>query len=160
VHRPSLSRHQDSEEQSDILTNLQASQQHLDFLEKGYLQALGQLPNTVTANLESNPPPVVTSNSIATATLAAPPPDSKKAEAPVKKVRKSRVPAGVIPGVTPPPDPERWLKKSERSTFNQGRRRKGAGGGATQGISSADLGPVPTATTPSKASGGKGKKKK
>jgi signal recognition particle subunit SRP72 len=51
-----------------------------------------------------------------------------------KAVRLNRVPKGVIPGVTPPPDPERWIKKNERSTFGQGSgRRRKMGGGATQG---------------------------
>ena len=76
----------------------------------------------------------------------------------------SRVPAGVIPGVTPAPDPERWLKKSERSTFGQGKKRKGpsGGGGATQGSASVDS-PI-THTVGSghlpKTGGGKGKKKR
>ncbi|KAF5317390.1 hypothetical protein D9611_003604 [Ephemerocybe angulata] len=146
-----------SEEQSDILTNLQASQQHLEFLSKGFLHALDQLPSNVSANLESNPPPVVATTAIA---VAAPAETQRLTEPAAKKVRKSRVPAGVTPGVTPPPDPERWLKKSERSTFGQGKRRKGAGG-ATQGSSSLDTGSGPTiSNTPSKSSGGKGRKKK
>jgi len=80
-----------------------------------------------------------------------------------KKVRMRRVPPGVVPGLTPPPDPERWLKKSERSTFGQGRRRKGAGGGggATQGAAATDSTPASTggAAHVSKASA-KGKKRK
>lgn len=79
----------------------------------------------------------------------------------------SRVPAGVVPGVTPPPDPERWLKKSERSTFGMGRKRKGAGGGgATQGSSALDIqsgapgGAVSGHAGKSSGGGGKGKKKK
>jgi signal recognition particle subunit SRP72 len=74
-----------------------------------------------------------------------------------KKVRMARVPAGVVPGVTPPPDPERWLKKSERSTFMQGnKKKKGGGGGATQG----SVEHVPAVSSlPSKAQA-KGKKKK
>ena len=77
-----------------------------------------------------------------------------------KKVRASRVPAGVIPGVTPAPDPERWLKKSERSTYGQGKRKKGpGGGGATQGSASVDN-PVTQTSHPSKTGGGKGKKKR
>ena len=77
-----------------------------------------------------------------------------------KKVGRSRVPAGVIPGVTPAPDPERWLKKSERSTYGQGKRRKGpGGGGATQGSASVDT-PVTPISHPVKTGGGKGKKKR
>ena len=84
--------------------------------------------------------------------------DSKPAP---KKVRMSRIPAGVIPGVTPAPDPERWLKKSERSTFGQGKKRKGpsGAGGATQGSASVDI-PVAQISHPSKTGGGKGKKKR
>lgn len=71
-----------------------------------------------------------------------------------------RVPKGVVPGVTPPPDPERWVKKSERSTFGQGagRRRKAGGGGATQGSAAVDQ-PVATSVSHG-AKSGKGKKKK
>jgi signal recognition particle subunit SRP72 len=86
--------------------------------------------------------------------------DPEKAPAPVKKVRKSRVPAGVTPGVTPPPDPERWLKKSERSTFGLGKRRKGGSGGASQGVTPLDAATGPTATNTPKSSGVKGRKKK
>jgi signal recognition particle subunit SRP72 len=70
----------------------------------------------------------------------------------------SRVPKGVVPGVNVP-DPERWLKKSERSTYGQGKRRKGpAGGGATQGSveSAAASAPVKSSKTAVK---NKGKKK-
>ena len=74
-----------------------------------------------------------------------------------KKVRLKRVPKGVVLGVTPLPDPERWLKKSERTASGQGsRRRKGAGGGgATQGAMEPAGG-----GGGQKAGGGKGKKKK
>ncbi|TFK19433.1 hypothetical protein FA15DRAFT_175941 [Coprinopsis marcescibilis] len=147
-----------SEEQSDIYTNLQASQQHLDFVNEGYLRALDQVPTKISAGLEAAPPP-------APAAPAAPVSSAKVAESqqpinpPLKKVRMSRVPAGVTPGVTPPPDPERWLKKSERSTFGQGKRRKGAGGGATQGFASMDA-PAPVVSTVATKAGGKSKKKR
>ena len=83
---------------------------------------------------------------------------------PKKKVRMSRVPKGVVPGVTPPPDPERWLKKSERSTFGQGRKRRGGGGAGTQG-STVEAGPPGSGTASGsshnvKSGGGKSKKKK
>jgi signal recognition particle subunit SRP72 len=74
----------------------------------------------------------------------------------------SRVPKGVVPGVTPPPDPERWLKKSERSTFGQGRKRRGGGGGGgTQGstVESAASGAAAGGASHSVKTG-KGKKKK
>lgn len=79
---------------------------------------------------------------------------------PVKSVRKKRVPKGVIPGVTPPPDPERWLKKSERTnTFTQsGKRRKAGGGGATQGVVESTN--PPSTQSGKTGGGGKGKKKK
>ncbi|KDR69905.1 hypothetical protein GALMADRAFT_77126 [Galerina marginata CBS 339.88] len=156
-----------SEEHSDILTNLQASQKHLDFINTGFLRALDTLPSSVTSTLETAPPPVQhlsAAAAIATAsTLANASSESQNAKPLPKKVRKSRVPAGIVPGVTPPPDPERWLKKSERSTFGQGRRRKGpsGGGGATQG--SAAVESVPAHAGPashSKSGGGKSKKKK
>ena len=78
---------------------------------------------------------------------------------PLKSIRKKRVPKGVIPGVTPPPDPERWLKKSERtSVFNQsGKKRKTGGGGATQGVVDSTSPPTQPAKT---GGGGKGRKKK
>jgi len=85
---------------------------------------------------------------------------------PKRKVRMSRVPKGVVPGVTPPPDPERWLKKSERSTFGQGRKRRGGAGagGGTQG-STVEAGPPGGGAASGsshnvKSGGGKGKKKK
>jgi signal recognition particle subunit SRP72 len=69
-----------------------------------------------------------------------------------KTPRKSRVPKGVVPGVTPAPDPERWIKKSERTRVEGYGRKKKAGGGATQGS---------TAPEQAKSGGqGKGKKKK
>ncbi|RDB20581.1 hypothetical protein Hypma_012197 [Hypsizygus marmoreus] len=153
-----------SEEYSDLSTNLRAAHQHLDFINTGYLKALDALPTSLTTSLESNPPPpqqayhatAVLQQSTQSTVAPAPPPE--------KQVRKSHVPAGVIPGVTPPPDPERWLKKTERSTYGQGRRRKGPGGsGATQGSASVETAaPVSTGHTSSqnKPSGGKGKKRK
>ena len=78
---------------------------------------------------------------------------------PVTSVRKKRVPKGVIPGVTPPPDPERWLKKSERTNafIQSGKKRKTGGGGATQGIIESTSPPTQSGKT---GGGGKGKKKK
>ena len=155
----------DSEEHSDILTNLQASQTHLDFINMGFLHALDSLPTSITSILEIAPPPQLpsavvphTSDSITANTST-----GFNATPALKKVRMSRVPAGVIPGVTPAPDPERWLKKSERSTFGQGRRRKGpSGGGATQGSASVDGPPPQTAGSGHipKSGGVKGKKKR
>jgi signal recognition particle subunit SRP72 len=150
-----------SEEHSDILTNLQASQKHLEFINTGYMRGLDDLPVSIRTSLESAPPPQPAS--LITAQIQAPgnlihAEDSTPGKA-VKKVRMSRVPTGVIPGVTPPPDPERWLKKSERSTFAQGgRRRKGAGGGATQGSATPES--APTISQGARSTAGKSKKKK
>ncbi|KAL0056687.1 hypothetical protein AAF712_016707 [Marasmius tenuissimus] len=156
-----------SEEQSDVLTNLQAAQQHLDFIETGFLRSLDSLPTSLRSNIDILPPPPQQSTSAVAAALAASSSVStgaSKADAPApqKKVRMSRVPKGVVPGVTPPPDPERWLKKSERSTVQQGRnKKKGGGGGATQGSAGVDYNPGGSGTTPSSGGkGGKGKKKK
>ncbi|KAF8959983.1 hypothetical protein BDZ97DRAFT_1906063 [Flammula alnicola] len=157
-----------SEEHSDILTNLQASQKHLDFIERGFLHALDALPTSITSTLESAPPPLQPHTAAVTlasaSAIANIPAETQKATPGQKKVRMSRVPPGVIPGVTPPPDPERWLKKSERSTYGQGKRRKGpsGGGGATQGSANLDSVPAQTsaASHSSKSGGGKSKKKK
>ncbi|TFK68455.1 hypothetical protein BDN72DRAFT_898087 [Pluteus cervinus] len=157
-----------TEEHSDIITNLQATQQHLDFINNDYLRAIDSLPSSFTANIESLPPPIVPAVAINTGasfvTASANKTKETPSNPPVKKVRTRRVPAGVVPGVTPPPDPERWLKKSERSTFNQGKRRKGfGGGGATQGSAAVDV-PLTSsgggAPHSAKSSGGKSKKKK
>ncbi|KAF9449258.1 hypothetical protein P691DRAFT_728233 [Macrolepiota fuliginosa MF-IS2] len=146
----------DTEEHSDILINLQAAQKHLDFINNDYLRAIDTLSAPVTNAIETAPPPAPAS-SIPTAPIPSTQQQPPTAGDKTKKVRMSRVPPGVVPGVTPPPDPERWLKKSERSTFNQGRRRRGGGGGATQGSASNDA-PVSASTT--KSGGGKGKRKK
>ncbi|KAI0667031.1 hypothetical protein C8Q78DRAFT_929554, partial [Trametes maxima] len=145
----------DSEEQSDIITNLEAAQKHLDFINSGFLHALDALPSTVSNTLQTAPPPQQQPPSAlaSVAATALPSPDrGDDAIKRPKKVRMKRVPKGVVPGVTPPPDPERWLKKSERSTFTTRRRR--GGGGATQGV-------VETAGQSAKGAGvGKGKRKK
>jgi len=154
-----------SEEQSDILTNLRASQQHLDFINVGFLQSLDALPAQSSANIESAPPPTISSSTVSTTIPVANlgETNDQQTKAVTKKTRKSRIPAGVIPGVTPPPDPERWLKKSERSTFQQGKRRKGfGGGGATQGAANVDNSQVSStgAISHTPKSGPKGKKRK
>jgi len=134
----------------------------LDFINTKFLRALDALPSSLTNNLESSAPPSQPITSAA-ALLASSAVGLSSAEndsvRKVKKVRMARVPAGVVPGVTPPPDPERWLKRSERSSFGQGtRRRKGAvGGGATQG--SMDI-PVGNSSNAKGASAGHGKSKK
>ncbi|KAH8088957.1 hypothetical protein BXZ70DRAFT_954983 [Cristinia sonorae] len=151
----------DTEEHTDILTNLEATQKHLDFINSGFSRALSALPAAVTASLETvpPPPPAQSSSLLASAQII----EEKKAAAPQeKKVRFKRVPKGVVPGVTPPPDPERWLKKSERTSFHSGHKRKkgGGGGGATQGVMESPAVPTSGGGVAGGASKGKGKKKK
>jgi len=146
---------QNSEEYSDILINLQASQRHLDFINTGSRHAVASLPLSISSTLETAPPPVQ-QTSMVTSRLTLSVDDPKPA---TKIARMRRVPAGVIPGVSPAPDPERWLKKSERSTFNQGKRKRGTGGGASQGVAVEPTHLQAAAIQSSKAVG-KGKKKK
>jgi signal recognition particle subunit SRP72 len=163
VAQPTTSRNsssqQHSDEQADILTNLEAAQKHLDFVNTGFLHALDALPASVTKDLENNPPPAQPTSSVPISQTPTKNPDPDAKSAP-KVVRKKRVPKSVIPGVTPPPDPERWLKKSERSTAHQvGKRRKvgGGGGGATQGSAVEVSSPAPG---PSGKTGGPRAKRK
>ncbi|KAF8652662.1 hypothetical protein AX16_004268 [Volvariella volvacea WC 439] len=167
-----------TEEHSDILTNLEATQRYLDFIEHGFLSSLNSLPQTLSNTIESIPPPtaIVPSTATALSTPAAHITSQTQAQTQSqqpKKPRKSRIPPGVIPGVTPPPDPERWLKKSERTSYNashQGKRRKGhgGGGGATQGSAvgfagvniDAASGAVSSAGSAPSGAGGKSKGKK
>ncbi|KAF7338841.1 SRP72 domain-containing protein [Mycena sanguinolenta] len=111
-----------AEEHADILTNIQAVSAHLDFINTTFLHSLDALPTSVQAQIEDAPPPTVAATHAPLANAAVP-----ESQAPPKE-KKVRLPKGVVLGVTPMPDPERWLKKSERSNFGQ-RRRKGAGGG-------------------------------
>ena len=150
-----------SEERVDLETNLNAAQTHLDFETSGYLHALDALPASVINSLEKNPPPVppgitALANTTTRAPIAALPVEVKPT---AKNVRLSRVPKGVVPGVTPPPDPERWIKKSERSNFGHstGKRRKGAGGGATQGSLTETINNPPSKSSSTKHSGKKRK---
>jgi len=153
-----------SEEYSDILTNLQASQKHLDFINTKYLRSLDGLSSDVTGSLE-HAPPLVPSGSSSYDTGPHVVSSANKNEeaggqsAPVRRVRARRVPEGVVPGVTPPPDPERWLKKSERSTFQQARGKRKGGGGATQGIVEG-VGASTTGGHGRSGAHGRGKKKK
>jgi len=152
----------ESEEYSDIMTNLRASQRHLDFINTDYLRALDGLSSDVTASLEHAPPPVPPGSSYASAGVV---PSVNKVEdgrgesTLVRRVRARRVPKGVVPGVTPPPDPERWLKNSERSTFQQARGKRKGGGGATQGVVE-NVGGSATSGHGRSGAHGRGKKKK
>ncbi|KAJ6598548.1 hypothetical protein B0H10DRAFT_1826275 [Mycena sp. CBHHK59/15] len=142
-----------AEEHADILTNIQAASAHLDFITTGFLHSLDALTPTP---LEAMPPPSGAAPYVAPATqVKATEPETTKLS------KKVRLPRGVVLGVTPPPDPERWLKKSERAGFGARRRKGGGGGGggATQG-SAAD---VPDAGKAASGGGGgkaKGKKRK
>ncbi|KAG6886451.1 hypothetical protein C0992_003904 [Termitomyces sp. T32_za158] len=128
----------DSEEHTDILTNLRAAQAYHDFISTGYLRALGSLPASIT----SAPLPLLT-GAVRGPTAPAVTHEPEHAPPAPKKPRAKHVPPGVVPGVTPPPDPERWLKKSERSSV-LGKRRRAQGGGVTQGSVAA----VVTSETP------------
>ncbi|KAG1727674.1 uncharacterized protein EDB91DRAFT_1061031 [Suillus paluster] len=146
-----------SDEHADVLTNLSASQSHQDFITTTFMQCLSQLPSSIASTLESAPPPVL-SQPASIPTFVEEPTKKPEAGETKKKVRTKRVPKGVTPGVSPPPDPERWLKKSERTTYTQGKKRRGAGGGATQGAAvGAESGPVPAGASHGGKAGGKGK---
>ena len=149
---------QHSDEHADISTNLEAAQKHVDFINTGYLRSLDALPSSVTNTLETAPAPQPATSLTATLATASAASQADVPAAKPKKVRTKRIPKGVVVGITPMPDPERWLKKSERSTFNQGKRRKAGGGGATQGA--VESGPAGGASGHGGKSGGKGKKKK
>ncbi|KAJ3807824.1 hypothetical protein EV368DRAFT_41947 [Lentinula lateritia] len=159
-----------SEEHHDVQINLQAAQTYLDFLNSGYLQAidhtLASSPSTATGlkDIENFPPPTIPSHAV---TFSIPSTSaSEKGPATHEgrtKVRVKRLPKGVVPGVTPPPDPERWIKKSQRSNRPMhGKKAKSRASGATQGFTTEA--PVPSGTNggtgSGSASGGKGRKKK
>ncbi|KAJ3865088.1 hypothetical protein EV359DRAFT_72647 [Lentinula novae-zelandiae] len=160
-----------SEEHHDVQTNLQAAQTYLDFLNSGYLQAIDRTlaSNSSTAtgfkDIENFPPPAIPSSTV---TFSAIPSTSASAKGLVvheekMKVRAKRLPKGVIPGVMPPPDPERWIKKSQRTNRPMhGKKAKSRASGATQGFTTEA--PVPSGinggTGSGSTSGGKGRKKK
>ncbi|KAI0060565.1 hypothetical protein BV25DRAFT_1827743 [Artomyces pyxidatus] len=152
-----------TEEHSDVLVNLQAAQRHLDFINTDYLHALDALDPVLVSALETAPPPAQASSVLAStlgASASASGTVAAQKSAP-KKVRARRVPKGVIPGVTPAPDPERWLKKAERATYTQARGKKKGGGGATQGVVESGAAAAGGAQSKSGGAGhGKGKKKK
>ncbi|KAJ7178718.1 hypothetical protein C8R43DRAFT_1093878 [Mycena crocata] len=142
-----------AEEQADILTNIQAATAHLDFINTTFLHSLDALPTSTQTQLEDAPPPVVPGTHVSLAAT----PAALDGRAPPKE-KKVRLPPGVVLGVTPAPDPERWLKKSERSNFGQ-KRRKGAGGGGGGGATQGSAADVP-GVVESKTKGTKGKSKK
>ncbi|KAK0447724.1 hypothetical protein EV421DRAFT_157781 [Armillaria borealis] len=140
-----------SEEHTDILTNLSAAQLHLDFLLQDTASFSQLLSPSIVSSLESAPPPTLASSSVvSTVQISTTQPITT-----TEKVRASRVPKGITPGVSPAPDPERWLKKSERSTYQQSKKKgRSGGGGATQGLSE-----PATGGGGSSSGGGAGKKK-
>ncbi|KAG8806917.1 hypothetical protein FRC19_006958 [Serendipita sp. 401] len=148
------------EEYADIQTNIDATETNLNFLQSGFLTSIHQLPaRPKNQSLEDTPLPSLNLTQISS--VAADTKDAGGASKDVapkpKPPRKSRVPKGVIPGVTPPPDPERWIKKSERTKVETGghKKRKAGGGGATQGSMAPEQ-----SQKPSTGGGKSGKKKK
>ncbi|KAJ6616119.1 hypothetical protein B0H10DRAFT_2219705 [Mycena sp. CBHHK59/15] len=110
---------------TDIPTNIQAASAHLDFITTGFLHSFDALTATP---LKTMPPPS------GAAPYVFPAAQVKATEPETTKLsKKVRLPRGIVQGVTPPPDPERWLKKSGRAGFGARRRKGGRGGGATQG---------------------------
>jgi signal recognition particle subunit SRP72 len=154
-----------SDEHTDIITNLTAAESHIDFLNKGYLTSLHSLSTPITT-LESSAPPVIQPLS-----RSLPIPIPSTSQKPVaeeeklklKQPRKSRLPKHVVLGVTPLPDPERWLKKRERTKTQEGRGKKGKkagmGLGATQGSTMGDKGVGVAQSAPTGGGGGKKSKK-
>lgn len=142
-----------TDEHADITTNARAAHAHLDFVTSSFAGALDALPSAITSALESAPPPVLPSASTSTSIITASAPVSSTA--PKRAVRKKRIPKGITPGVSPAPDPERWLKKTERTSYVPPRGKKRAGGGATQGFTPA----VESVASGAGATGGGGKKK-
>ncbi|CUA66973.1 hypothetical protein RSOLAG22IIIB_02883 [Rhizoctonia solani] len=163
-----------TEEQTDITANLTAVQSHIDFLQSGFYDSLRASGVNVT-QLEDAPAPAPP-----TTTSALPVTSTKEASeavtlapAPTKGPRKGRLPKHVVLGVTPMPDPERWIKKRERTyvTFAQGRKGRGKGKkeGATAGYSQGvSVAPAVAGVMegggsghiPKSGGGGKGRKKK
>lgn len=146
------------EEYSDIQTNIAATETNLTFLQTGFQSSIHSLPAHLRGQrLEDTPlPPLTQTHVTAIGANAGTGVNDANTENPPpkpKSPRKSRVPKGIIPGVSPPPDPERWIKKSERTRVEGHGKKKKGGGGATQGSTSA-----PQQAKPGGQS--KGKKKK
>jgi signal recognition particle subunit SRP72 len=119
------------------MTNLAAVQSHIDFLQSGFYDSL-RASGVSVSQLEDAPAPAPPATTTVIPSVAVP----SAATAPAgttKGPRKGRLPKHVVLGVTPMPDPERWIKKRERTfvTFSQGRKGKGKGKreGATAGYS-------------------------
>ena len=144
------------EEYSDIQTNIAATETNLNFIQSGFQSSIHSLPpHQRGQKLEEAPLPSLTqTHATATDTNVGATDVAADTQLKPKPPRKSRLPKGVVPGVTPPPDPERWIKKSERTRVEgHGRKKKAGGGGATQGSTA-------TEHTTGKSGSSKGKKKK
>ncbi|ELU41968.1 SRP72 domain-containing protein [Rhizoctonia solani AG-1 IA] len=166
-----------AEEQTDINTNLSAVQSHIDFLQSGFYDSL-RASGVNVSQLEDTPAPAppVAANTLSIALVQKDTTNEEAtAPAPLKGPRKGRLPKHVVLGVTPMPDPERWIKKRERTyvTFAQGRKGKGKGrkegatAGYSQGVNVAPAvagvmegGGSGSGHVPKSGGGGKGRKKK
>ncbi|CAE6492625.1 unnamed protein product [Rhizoctonia solani] len=164
-----------TEEQSDITANLAAVQSHLDFLQSGFYDSIRASGVNVT-QLEDAPapaPPTMASALPTTTSTQKSDEAATLAPPPAKGPRKGRLPGHVVIGVTPMPDPERWIKKRERTyvTFAQGRKGRGKGkkegatAGYSQGVSVAPavagvMEGSGSGHIPKSGGGGKGRKKK
>ncbi|KAF8756459.1 putative TPR-like repeat [Rhizoctonia solani] len=166
-----------AEEQTDINTNLSAVQSHIDFLQSGFYDSL-RASGVNVSQLEDAPAPAppVAANTLSIALVQKDTTNEEAtAPAPLKGPRKGRLPKHVVLGVTPMPDPERWIKKRERTyvTFAQGRKGKGKGrkegatAGYSQGVNVAPAvagvmegGGSGSGHVPKSGGGGKGRKKK
>ncbi|KAG9092446.1 hypothetical protein FRC06_011917 [Ceratobasidium sp. 370] len=163
----------DAEGQNDVMTNLGAIQSHIDFLQSGFYDSL-RASGVSVSQLEDTPAPAPPTATTTVSSVPTPAVTTAPAAAP-KGPRKGRLPKHVVLGVTPMPDPERWIKKRERTyvTFGQGRKGKGKGkkegatAGYSQGVSVApavagvmESGGSGTGHIPKLGGGNKGRKKK
>ncbi|KDQ20132.1 hypothetical protein BOTBODRAFT_51471 [Botryobasidium botryosum FD-172 SS1] len=165
----------DADEHHDIITNLSATQKHIEFLSQGYLTSVHALPVSIAALEAAGAPSLPPAQSAFSASApasasASQPPKPVASDQTPKPPRKSRIPAHVVPGVTPMPDPERWLKKRDRTRVQAGKKGRGRkdhhnfGAGATQGSVADDRGTASgggvVTNVNVKAGGGGGKKGK
>jgi len=153
----------DTDEHPDLVTNLSATQSHLDFLEHGWLRALDALEVPVAILEEAGAPSVPTATIIPLASTSKLSVVSEATVPPTaKQSRKSRIPKHVVLGVTPMPDPERWLKKKERTRVEgrggkKAKRKEGMGTGMTQGSTAPERSLTPAVTPTANRKGKKGK---
>jgi len=119
-----------SEEYKDVENNLLAAQQRLEFETTGFKAPLHTID---AARLEELSPPTDIPPSVpadripASVTVPSNPPPGKAKQPKSKPQSKSKTAGG--------PDPERWIKKSERESYRPSRRDRGAQG-TTQGLRS------------------------